>query len=137
MLNKPPVVFPDMAHWAVDYLVAALAARPAGETFADNVKVATKVPSAMPARLITVRDDGGPRQPTVTKTNGLGVNVWAATEADASDLARLTVALLEASAGNGPIVGHISTSGPYPVVEESTKPHWYASVDLSVRGVPL
>lgn len=123
MFSRPAVLFPDVEAWAIAYLKAAL----------TEVTVSNKVPGTMPARLVTVRDDGGPRQ-EVTKTVNLGVNVWATSDADCSDLARLVVAHLEASAGNGPVVAHDGTSGPYAVVEASTKPHRYASVDLRVRG---
>lgn len=133
MLGTPAVLFPDGEVWAITYLKAALLARPVGETFADNVTVSNVVPTTMPARMVTIRDDGGPRQ-AVTKTVAFGVNVWAATDADCSALARLVVALFEASPSSGPVVAHESTSGPYRVIEESLKPHRYASVDLRVRG---
>jgi len=132
---KPAVVFTDLEAWAVTYLVAALAAR--AESYASGVTVSNRVPEALPARLVTVRDDGGPRSPTVTKTSSLGVNVWASSAADATDLARLVVALLEQSAGSGPVKGSTATSGPYRVPEQSGTPHWYASVDLVHRGTSL
>lgn len=136
MLNKPPVIFPDAEAWAIGYLKPALAART--EPFASGVTVTNKAPKTMPARLVTVRDDGGPRLDDVRKVASIGVNVWAASMADVSDLARLVAALLEAAPGSGPVVAHLSTSGPYPVAEEaSEKPHRYLSVDLSVRGEPL
>ena len=136
MLGHPAVVFPDGEAWAISYLKAALLARPVGETFADDVTVSNKVPATMPARMVTIRDDGGPRQ-AVTKTVSFGVNIWAASDADCSALSRLVVALFESSPGNGPVVAHNSTSGPYRVIEESLKPHRYASVDLRVRGGAL
>lgn len=136
MLTLPPVVFPDVEAWAIAYLKAALTARP--EPFTTSVVVTNKAPASMPARLVTVRDDGGPRLDDVRKVVSVGVNVWAASLADVSDLARMVAALLETSPGDGPVVAHLSTSGPYPVAEEATeKPHRYLSVDLSVRGEPL
>ena len=90
----------------------------------------------MPARLVTVRDDGGSRD-DLSRTAFLGVNVWAETDADCSDLARMVASLLEASAGNGPVVACLGTNGPMPVVEESDKPHRYLSADLVVTGSPL
>jgi hypothetical protein len=133
--SKPPVLFPDVKAWAVGYLTGALAGRP--EPVASGVAVRTVVPATMPARLVTVRDDGGPRSSDVTKVASLGVNVWAATAADASDLSALVAALFEAAPGDGPVVAHEGASGPFEVAEDTGKPHWYLSVDLRIRGTAL
>lgn len=131
---RPSVLWPDVEAWAIGYLSTALAARE--ESYAEDVAVRKDVGDTMPARLVTVRDDGGGRT-EVTRSSGLGVNVWASTDEDCSDLARLVCALLEASAGYGPVVACTGSYGPYPVPEESGKPHRYLSVDLIVTGVPL
>ena len=135
MFSKPPVIFPDMTLWAITYLRAALTAR--SEPFASGVSVLTKVPNAVPARLVTVRDNSGSRRPDVTKVASLGVNVWAANDADCADLSNLIAALFEASVGNGPVVGHLNGFGPYPVADESARPLRYLTVDLVVRGTSL
>lgn len=137
MLTKPAVVFPDVVAWAVGYLRTELAARPVGETFADDVYVHHYTPKTLPRRLVTVRDDGGQRRPDVRKTASLGINVYAESVAVAADLANLVAALLEQAPGDGPVVGHLATSGPYPVGEESEKPRRYLGVDLIVRGSSL
>ena len=137
MQNKPAVIFPDVVLWALGYLRTALTARPVGETFADDVFVQADTPATIPARLVTVRDDGGRRLPDVRKVASLGVNVYAATKADCANLANLVAAIFEAAPGSGAVVGHVGTSGPYPVPEASLKPHRYLSVDLVVRGVAL
>lgn len=134
-LRKPGVVFPDVVDAAIDYLTTALAARPVGETFADGVTVRDRTPETMPTRLVTVRDDGGPRA-AVTKDVALGVNVWAETEPVCSDLARLVVALLEDASGS-PFVGHVSTTGPYLVPDQGSPVHRYAVVTLTVVGTSL
>lgn len=130
---RPSILWPDVEAWAVDYLTTALAARE--EPHADGVEVRTQVGKTMPARLVTVRDDGGGRT-EITRSSGLGVNVWAESEAVCSDLARLVCSLLEAAAGNGPVRACVGSFGPYPVPEEG-KPHRYLSVDLVVTGAPL
>lgn len=131
MFSKPTVMFTDIEAWAVGYLDTALTA--SSEPYADGAEVSNRTPDEMPARMVTVRDDGGPRS-AVTKVASLAVNVWAETEEDASDLIRLVVALLESATADGPIVGHQATSGPARVPEESGVPHWFASVDLVHRG---
>lgn len=131
MFAKPAVIFSDVEAWAVEFLDDALTA--SSEDFAEGVTVSNRAPSPLPARLVTVRDDGGQRF-EVTKVAALVVNMWAATEEDASDLARLVVSLLEQAPGDGPIVGHDATLGPARVPEESETPHWFATVDLIHRG---
>jgi hypothetical protein len=135
VFSKPAVVFTDVEAWAVEYLSDALAL--IEDDFAADVTVTNVAPETIPARLVTVRDDSGPRSEHVTKTSSMAVNVWAASDEDASDLARLVVALLESSAGSGAVVGHESTFGPSRVPEPSGQPHWFATVDLIHRGVSL
>src|SRR5690606_5556872 len=66
VIDRPPVVFPDVEQWAVGYLRTFLDDRT--EDFAHDVDVDVKTPELIPARLVTVRDDGGQRRPGVTKT---------------------------------------------------------------------
>lgn len=128
------LVWPDVKAWAIGYLTTALAARP--EPVATGVHVSGSVPEAMPPRLVTVRDDGGPRG-DVTQTARLGVNVWAATEADCSGLSRLVASILGASAGSGQVVACEITTGPYEIPEESGIPHRYLTADVVVTGTSL
>lgn len=135
------ILFADSAQWSTAYLRGALAARP--ESYTDDVTVRTQKPGTSnddppPAsgRVVTVRDDGGPRGSDVRKTVTLGVNVWADDEGECADLALMCAALLEASPGVGPVVAHDATFGPYPV-GDATPHHRYLSVDLTVVGAPL
>jgi hypothetical protein len=134
-LANPVQIFPDLSSWASDYLRTAIAARP--EPYASSVTVTGYWPEgkAMPARLVTVRDDGGPRVAPVMKRVSLAVNVWAATEADCSDLSLLVAALLEDAAGSGPVIAHDGSTGPVRV-RDST-PHRYLTADLLVQGEQL
>lgn len=135
-LANPVQVFPDVTSWATTYLRDALAARP--EVYASGVTVAPWWDGTdLPARLVTARDDGGPRDGPVTKRCSVAVNVWAATESDAADLAALVAALLEAAAGNGPVVAHDGSTGPVRVPDNTGKSHRYLTADLVVRGADL
>lgn len=135
-MARPPLIFPDVEAWAVAYLAGELAGRP--EAYASGVTVTATWPEGViPARLVSVRDDGGPRLDPVTKVAGLGVNVWAATQEDAADLALLVAGLLEGASGVGPVVRHDGGTGPVRVVEESGRPHRYLTADLVVRGADL
>lgn len=134
-LANPVQIFPDLSAWAGDYLRTAIAARP--EPYASGVTVTGYWPEgrAMPPRLVTVRDDGGPRTGPVTKTVSVAVNVWAVNEHDCSDLALLVAALLEAAPGSGPVVAHEGATGPARVPD--TTPHRFLTADLVVRGADL
>lgn len=133
MHPKPAVVAPDVELWAVGYLTVALAAR--AEDYAD-ARVTNGLDEDNTGRIVTVRDDGGPRG-LVTKNTAVAVNVWADGDAEAGALARLVVALLEAAPGDGPVVGHAGSAGPVRVPEGGERPHWFGSVDLVVRGSAL
>lgn len=128
------LLWPDVEAWAVSYLSTALDARP--EPYASGVVVRTQAGSTLPPRLVTVRDDGG-RRDDLSRRTSLGVNVWAATPKDCSDLARLVQALLEAAGGSGPVVACLNTNGPFPVPEQGGTPHRYLTADLVVTGTPL
>lgn len=136
-LANPVQIFPDVAAWTIDYLRTALAARV--EPYASGVTVrhTWHEGDSLPARLVTVRDDGGPRVGPVAKRVSVAVNVWAASEADCADLSLLVAALLEDAAARGPVISHDGSTGPVRVREPSETPHRYLTVDLIVRGADL
>lgn len=127
---RPVVIFPDVEAWAVTWLRTALAARP--EAYASGVTVATKVPTTIPARLVQVRRDGGPVADLVTAVPRLGVNVWAGSEEDATDLAALVEALLLSVSASDPVEFVRSMAGPSPIPD--TKPRRYFTVEAITRG---
>lgn len=90
-------IFPDVEKLIVARLKSALSISTAA--YASNVYIATKKPapdvSPYPNRIVTVRSDGGmPVVRGITRTERIGINVFASTYADASDLARLIEALM-------------------------------------------
>jgi len=125
--------FGDVDLWATGYLRAALALR--AEAYATGVTVGTTVPTTIPARLVTIRRDGGPRVNMRQEVARLGVNVWAATEQDAADLARLVRALFAAAVGNGSVKKVAEIAGPSPIAD--TKPRRYFVVELTITGSVL
>jgi hypothetical protein len=127
----PVVVMPDVEAWATGYLRDALAART--EPYASGVTVSTTVPNPRPARFVTVRRDGGGRVDLMHEAPRLGVNVWAATEADATDLASLVEGLLLAVRAVDGIAAVSSLSGPSPVADE--QPRRYLTFEITMRGV--
>lgn len=137
----PVVVVPDAELWWTGWLRSALAAR--AESYASGVYVSNTRPSAedwekshpttpYPARMVTVRRDGGPRVDLVHSLARLGINVWAATEKDAADLAGLVEGLVLSVRTTGPVEAVGSSSGPSPV-EDST-PRRFFTVEAITRG---
>ena len=123
-------IFDDIELWACTFLRAKLAAR--AEAYTSGVVVSNAVPTTRPARLVTVRRDGGPKINPLTEAARIGVNVWAATEADVTDLARLTRAILSGATGQGPVKKVTETSGPSPIPD--VVPRRYFIAELLVHG---
>lgn len=132
MLQPVAVLHPDAELWATGYLRAALAART--EPYATSVRVSNEK-KATAGRQVVVRRDGGP-QDGLFDLPRLTVRVWAGTEQEAGDLARLCRSLLVASPGNGPVVGATSSTGPQGV-PDAAGPQKFFTVDLKTRGVNL
>lgn len=131
-LQPAAIIFPDAELWAIGRLRTALAARV--ESYTTGVKVSNAVPSNRPDRLVTVRRDGGSAT-GVLDTARLGVNVWARTEQDAADLARLTAALLWSLPGDGVCVRMTQVAGPSPVPD--AQPRRFMSFEAALRGTDL
>lgn len=129
----PPVTFPDVELFLTGWLRAALAVRT--EAFKAGVVVSNAVPTTRPARLVTIRRDGGPRLDVARESARIGVNVYAATEQDASNLTRLVRALLWACSDGAPICRVVELSGPSPVAD--VVPRRYLTFELIVRGANL
>lgn len=128
----PVVVQPDVELWATGYLRAALGDR--GEAFASDVLVSNTVPVPRQPRMVVVRRDGGPRLDVVREAARLGVRVWAGSEQDATDLARLVAALLWAAPDGAPVVRVTQPGGISPVADESKQPLRYMTFEITTRG---
>lgn len=127
-----PVVFPDVELHFTGYLRARLAER--AEAFAAGVKVDRLAPAVLPARLVTVRRDGGGQLSAVLDNPRLTVNVWHDSHQGVADLARLVSALMWAAPNGGPVCRVDVNSGPSRVPEENGKPHVVMTFDAIVRG---
>ena len=126
------VLLPDVEAAIITALRARLDARPeysAGEVWIGNV-----LPSPVPAYAILVRNDGGSFLGDVRATVRVGVNVFAPTLEDASDLANLTAALLQATEGDGPIRKVRVTLTPYRMNDETGHPRMYLITEITFRS---
>ncbi|BDZ40823.1 hypothetical protein GCM10025865_01220 [Paraoerskovia sediminicola] len=135
----PAIIWPDIEAEFIAHMAPALQART--EPYAADVAVRNRVPDergdAWPpsGRLVVVRDDGGPTTPDVRATARLGVQVWAASEAEASDLANLVMALT--GGWRSPTVRQSNPSRPFSATEESGRPKQYFTAELMIRGRAL
>ena len=130
-----PVLFPDVELHFTAYLRSALAAR--AEPYASGVKVDRIAPTALPARLVTIRRDGGSQLDQVRESARLTVNVWHETPQGATDLARLVRALLWASPTGSPVLRVELNSAPSVVPEENGRAHLVMVFDAWIRGTNL
>lgn len=122
-----PIIFPDVELWACAYLRTALAAHGYPGMFVSNVR-------GTQTQAVWVRRDGGAAQ-LVTEDARLGVNVFAASEQAAGDLARTVSALMRAAAGSGQVKRVTQPLGPSPVAD--SQPRRFMSFELVVKGVEL
>lgn len=96
----------------------------------DGVKVAVSVPSQIPSELIVVRREGGGRLNSTQDAPGVGIDVWATSEARACELAQMVSDFMHSlSFADGyESVDEEVLCSQYDVV--SKRPHWYASYSL-------
>lgn len=142
MTLQPAAALPiDADLWWIVYLRGALVGRP--EPYASGVFVGRAMPVNQTTgeperrdRMVLCRRDGGNvsglfDRPRVT------FDVWAKTEADATNLASLVIALaLEAPGTNGCVrVAH--NSGPNAVADPSGQPRRLCSIEATHRATVL
>jgi hypothetical protein len=128
---RPAIASPDVNLWFTTWLRSQLAAR--SETVAANVFVSDETPNPRRDRMVIVRRDGGLRRDYVLEDPSVGVNVWARTKKDCSDLAHLVQALMVSAEAEGPIVTVRSVFGPSTIPDESGQPRRYLTFDVTVR----
>ena len=125
------LVTPDAEAAAVTFLRSKLGA------LAD--KVATKVPSTMPNKMVRVSLTGGTRVNVATDTAQLTVECWAPDEPTASNLARTAQAHMFSAAwttAGGVFVRRVDSVGgvqffPDP---DTTKPRYQFTVRWAIRA---
>lgn len=125
------ILFPDLEAWLIGYLRGALSGR--SEEYASSVWVGNLLPRDHTGRAVLVRDDGGQHLGDVRGVARIGVNVWANSQAEVSDLANLTSALIGRCADGTPVVRATQTR-PYSVTDDGGRPRMYFTAELIVRG---
>lgn len=134
MTMQPAEVIPvDAELWATGYLRAFLLGRP--ETYAAGVWVGKIRPTENRPHMVAVRRDGGPVNGLIDNPR-LTFRVWADKDQEASDLARLVVAAVKRSPGNGPVLSVTNVFGPSPI-PDSSQPQYLVNTELRLRCQPL
>lgn len=130
---------------------AALAARVgASAGLLTGVEVDNKEPSTgtFPAKLLVIRDDGGPSTSAVTGERSVGFTVLAGSKLapkDANDLIRIVLALVvlipapdaPGQSPRNPVSAVLERNGPFPVVEEQDRARRFATVVFAVTPQPI
>jgi hypothetical protein len=129
---------------------ALLAARiGASSGLLTGVEVDNKEPAdpPFPAKLLVIRDDGGPASSQVTGERSVGLTVLAGSKLapkDANDLIRIVLALVvlipAPDAGEtprNPVSAVLERNGPFPVVEEQDRARRFATVVFAVTPQPI
>lgn len=130
------LIFPDIELVLTGRFRTALASR--SEPFAQDVFVSNTVPAARRDRMLIVRRDGGTQAEMRDRPRATFL-VWADSEKEADDLARLVMALAPTFVDGSPILAAplSGRSGPFPVADESPQFLRQMSVEFHTRGVPL
>jgi hypothetical protein len=131
--------FADVEPLLVEYLFDALAA--SEDPVAASVLVSVKKPDAAespyPSKIVTVRSDGGmDTQRNLIRSERIGVNVWADTYADASNLASLVDAILR-DCKTGAIKLVETQMSPVRVPNEGKQEQRYMTYQLVVKAADL
>lgn len=141
-MTTPAVIFDDVELWATTYLRAALSAR--SESYTSNVYVAAEMPKNATtgeperrARMALIRRDGGGRSQQVLDNPRLSIDCWAETWQDATNLARMTAALIQSAPGDSNVKRAVMTTGPTRIADPSRQPRVYTTFDLVVKGTDL
>lgn len=136
MTLQPVAALPvDADLWWIVYLRGALVGRP--ESYASGVYFDRRVPSTRRDRMVIVRRDGGSVS-GVFDNPRISLDVWAKTDQDATDLARLVIALALKAPLAGAGVTYVShLSGPNSVPEESGQPRRLSLIEAKHRAAIL
>jgi hypothetical protein len=129
-------IFPDIEKLMVARINAGLAA--STDPVADNVLVSVSKPSAdetpYPSKIITVRSDGGAELArNLTRSEMIGVNVWATTFNDATTLARITESFIRHSA-SGEIKLVETTMSPVRVDNDGPQEQRYMTFRITTKA---
>lgn len=139
-MSDPLVVHTDLELFLCDWYRVALAARP--EPVCQGVEVGNREPDEgeFPAKLLVIRDDGGPDTSLLTAQRNVGLSVLAGTHANPSEAIQLALIVhalrsqIPSPDPANPVAAVLSSNGPYAVQEAQDRARRYMTFGLSVVG---
>ena len=132
MTMQPLAALPvDADLWWIVYLRGALVGR--SEPYAQGVYFDRRVPATRRDRMVIVRRDGGNVVGAFDRPR-IALDVWAKTEQEATDLARLMVALAFDAPGTNGCVRVTHESGPNDVADPSGQPRRLSLITATHRA---
>jgi hypothetical protein len=135
MTMQPLAALPvDADLWWIVYLRGALVGRT--EPYAQGVYFDRRVPATRRDRMVIVRRDGGNVVGAFDRPR-IALDVWAKTEQEAPDLARLMVALAFDAPGTNGCVRVTHESGPNDVADPSGQPRRLSLITATHRAAIL
>lgn len=135
MTMQPVAALPiDADLWWIVYLRGALVGRT--EPYAQGVYFDRRVPTTRKDRMVIVRRDGGTVSGVFDRPR-IALDVWAKTDKDATDLARLVVALAFDAPGTEGCTRVEHLSGPNDVADPSGQPRRLALIEATHRAAVL
>ena len=135
MTMQPLAALPvDADLWWIVYLRGALVGR--SEPYAQGVYFDRRVPTTRRDRMVIVRRDGGNVVGAFDRPR-IALDVWAKTEQEATDLARLMVALAFDAPGTNGCVRVTHESGPNDVADPSGQPRRLSLITATHRAAIL
>ena len=134
-----PTIFPDIEPILLTGISNGLEAH--SESVANNVFVSVKKPdpgnTPYPEKIVTVRSDGGaPAHRDLVRRERIGVNVYAKTYKDASDLARIVDSILRSFSGSGVKLVQ-SVMSPVAVANNGSEEQRYATYEVVVTATDV
>lgn len=144
-MGDPLVIHSDLELFLVGWYRDALQQLAEAHPVCAGVEVDNKEPADgdFPAKLVVIRDDGGPDTSLLTAQHTVGISVLAGTKEmpkDAIDLALIVHALrtqIPAVAPGNPVASIEDSNGPYPVAEAQPRSRRYMTVTMTVVAAAL
>lgn len=129
-------IFPDLELALVDRIVEALALET--DPVAEDVFVSVKKPppnlEPYPGKIVTIRSQGASTTiPELLRTEGLGVNIYAANYGDANTLARIVESVVRNCVG-GTLKRIDATSAPTRVNNDGIEEQRYLTFNVVVMA---
>lgn len=139
--GDPLVIHDDLELFLTTWYRARMLAR--SEAVCAGLEVDRVEFHPLPAKLMVIRDDGGPETSLLTGERSVGVSILAGTRQnpkDAKDLANIAYAMrsqIPSGDPANPVAAVLGSTSPVMVPEAQERARVYFTLTLAVAGRPL